>query len=355
MFPGPAGVTASDGTFADKVQITWNTVTGAEKYYVYRSTTAGGSYSNIGNTNTTSYDDKSASFSVTYYYKIKAYSSSLGYSEYSDYDDGNLSGAIEIVSIPAVTGFLMGRPDWEVGNTKEQPVHAVNLDAFSMSKYEVTIEQYVSFLNAGGNDDHYDSDMSDTNYCGIIQNGPGDYSVALGRGNYPVFYVSFYDTTNFCNWLTVITGNTYRLPTEAEWEYAATGGNPHRTYPWGNTFYTNYCNNGYDGPDGTGDGSKDGYIYSAPVGSYGTDRSPFGLYDMAGNAREWTKDWFDENYYSVSPVDNPQGPGSGTMKLLRSAPWKRDKHSIFRCASRASSASLGTKNNAIGFRVVRTD
>ena len=262
------------------------------------------------------------------------------------------SGGIVMVSIPAVTSFSMGRPTWENGYSDETNVHPVNLDAFYMSKYELTIAQYVVFLNAGGHDTNYHSDMTNTNWCGIISNAPGNYSVASGRDNYPVTLVSWYDASNYCAWLSQITGDTYRLPTEAEWEYAAEGGNPHTTYPWGNTFFTNYCNNGYDGPWGSNDGSKDGYIYTAPVGSYTSWNHAFGLYDISGNVCEWCQDWYDSNYYQISPVNNPQGPSTGSGRVLRDAAWGDDSDDL-RCAHRFW-GTPSHRGDYLGIRVART-
>ena len=255
----------------------------------------------------------------------------------------------DMVSIPAVTSFPMGGPVAEGGGSDERPVHAVNLDAFSMSKYEITIQQYVYFLNSQGKDSHYYSEMSDTTYCGITKNGDGDYSVSSGRGAYPVVYVSWYDAKAYCDWLTANTEDTYRLPTEAEWEYAAVGNGGHRQYPWGDTWQQTYCN----WYDDSGSGSIDGYAYIAPVGSYENGKSPFGLYDMAGNVWEWCKDWYASGYYSSSPVDNPTGPASGDFKVLRGGSWY-NYVDYLRCAFRNA---LYPDNlwNSFGFRVARTD
>lgn len=259
----------------------------------------------------------------------------------------------EMVSIPAVTSFSMGRPDWESGYPEELPVHPVNLNAFSMSKYEITIQQYVYFLNSGGQDSHYHTEMADTTYCGIIKNGPGDYSVAAGRENYPVVYVSWYDAVAFCDWLTVNTPNTYRLPTEAEWEYVAVGKLGHKTYPWGSDWLggswcnwaTNVAGDGYDG--------------IAEVGKYsGLFLHPFEVYDMAGNVWEWVNDRYSSDYYSSSPVNNPTGPVSGSTKVLRGGSWFDGDENNTRCAYRGKDNpnSFDEDNEGegdVGFRPVK--
>jgi len=262
--------------------------------------------------------------------------------------------APEMVSIPAVTSFSMGRPSWETGNADEQPVHPVNLNAFSISKYEITVKQYVYFLNAGGNDDHYRVEMANTTYCGIIKNGAGDYSVSSGRDNYPVTYVTWYDAVAYCDWLTANTGKTYRLPTEAEWEYAAVGGNPHKVYPWGNTFVSNYCNWNDPGP-----GTKDGYAATAPVGSYESGKSPFGLYDMAGNVWEFVKDWYKSDYYQYcvnnNIKDNPECTDSSSgYSVARGGSFFYNDYYL-RCSFRCeASHSHSGYNFNVGFRVVGT-
>ena len=132
--------------------------------------------------------------------------------------------------------------------------------------------------------------------------------------------VSWYDAAEFCRWM----GG--RLPTEAEWEYAARAGGKDIKYPWGNEFDGTKLNFA-DRSSGLSWAKKewdDGYKYTSPVGSFPPNE--LGLYDMAGNVHEWCSDWYDKEYYKHSPVDNPRGPSSGDRKVLRGGsygggPW----------------------------------
>ncbi len=173
----------------------------------------------------------------------------------------------------------------------EKPVRQIYLNAFYMDKYEVTVGQYARYLEA--------TDMEE----------PPDWSIMNQPQHQrrPVVNVNWEDAVNYCKW------KGKRLPTEAEWEKAARGTDG-RIYPWGNEAPTRLHAN-YGRKD------WDDHHALAPVGSFEAGKSPYGIYDMAGNAWEWVFDWYDHDYYKKSPEKNPIGPGKGEGKVVRGGSW----------------------------------
>ncbi len=199
-----------------------------------------------------------------------------------------------MVLIPA-GWFLMGAEE----NDEEKPIHKVYVDAFFMDKYQVTVERYQRFLKA------------------TQTNNPEQWNDQLKFPKRPVVSVSWDDAQAYAQWASK------RLPTEAEWEYAARGGytglggEPRYEYPWGDEADANQANFNADGSRQWG--WENAKRYLKEVGSY--PPNGFGLYDMAGNVWEWCADWFDENYYKVSPERNAKGPERGTLRVLRGGSW----------------------------------
>ena len=189
----------------------------------------------------------------------------------------------EWVTVPAGE-FTMGSNDYG----DEQPIHQVYLSEYQIARHPVTNAQYELFVKANS--------YAAPNHW---ENG----KIPPGKENHPVVNVTWEDAQAFCTWAGV------RLPTEAEWEKAARGTDG-RKYPWGNEPPTmELCNFNRNVGDTT------------PIGSYPKGASPYGVLDMAGNVWEWVNDWYDGSYYSQSPSVNPQGPASGTRRVLRGGAW----------------------------------
>ncbi len=173
----------------------------------------------------------------------------------------------------------------------ENPKHKVWIDTFYLDKYEVTNKKYLEFVKATGH-----------------PKPPFIKDTMFNKPEQPVVGVSYFDALCYAKW----AGK--RLPTEAEWEYAAKGGMNEREFPWGNESPLRKCNYA---PDGKLEG--DGYKYTAPVGKFPPNN--IGLFDMAGNVWEWCADFYDTNYYKISPEKNPTGPDSGYARVVRGGSW----------------------------------
>lgn len=215
----------------------------------------------------------------------------------------------------------------------ELPVHEVALDGFWMDQTEVTNEQYAQCVATGACDPPADS----SSYTREAYYGNSAYD------DYPVVYVSWYSATAYCQWV----GG--RLPTEAEWEYAARGPGGY-AYPWGDVFEgtrLNYCDANCDF-DWNDEAYDDGYADTAPVGSYPSGASWVGVLDMSGNVWEWVADWYGD--YTFERRENPTGPVSGDSRVLRGGSWDNFQ-GLARCACRRWFDPEGSSID-FGFRCV---
>ena len=261
-----------------------------------------------------------------------------------------------MVLIPAGS-FMMGDAN---GQDMEKPVHEVELDAFYMDTHEVTIEEFKNFVDAT----HYVTDAEKKDGC-FIWNGKGyekrkrvnwrfdelGIEHKINKNNYPVTHLSWNDANAYSQW----AGK--RLPTEAEWEYAARGGAKGYKYAWGNdplgqevvanvsdenlvkvvTFWPYF--KGYD----------DGHAFTAPVGSFVPNS--LGLYDMAGNVWEWCTDYFDEDYYSRSTKKNPRNDDPNERRVMRGNSFD-GRPGNMRCSRRTSEVQSSSYVDT-GFRCVK--
>jgi len=232
------------------------------------------------------------------------------------------------------------------GKKDEYPQHKVELDDFSLSKYEITNEQYCKFLNymhcnkkAKFNNIQYLNTSS--SFC-EIEYKKGRFYTKQGKSNHPVVEVSWYGANAYCKWM----GG--RLPTEAEWEYAAKGASVETHSPVPNPFGSRASlqSRNYD-IDKIAWYNKNSRSHSHPVGQKNTNM--LGFHDMNGNVWEWCTDWYDKNYYAVSDVKNPKNTIPSEFKILRGGSWKNTAYSCRSLTRYKLEAKKSAKN--IGFRV----
>jgi formylglycine-generating enzyme required for sulfatase activity len=198
--------------------------------------------------------------------------------------------------------FLMGS---DLGQDNERPVHRVWVDAFRLAARQVTNADYRRFLDA--TEAPHPPFWTDPHFHHPEQ---------------PVVAVSWFEATQYCEWLSAETHQRYRLPTEAEWERAARGGVDGKLFPWGDAppeSLPDYATRWTNGPE--------------PVARYAAN--PFGVHDIGENVHEWCSDWYQPDYYVNSPQRNPRGPEAGERRASRGGSW-RHHIKVTRCAARSS-------------------
>jgi formylglycine-generating enzyme required for sulfatase activity len=263
-------------------------------------------------------------------------------------------------------GFVLVKGGcYQMGNTfgdglaEEKPAHEVCLNDFNLGKYEVTVGDFRTFVNETG----YRTDAERGDGCFVYK---GDKFVRESNKNWrdpgfsqddrhPVVCVSWNDAKAFADWMKGKGGREYRLPTEAEWEYAARSRGKDYKYSWGNESPVGNLADvslkrqfpGRPSSFPIWEGYDDGYVFTAPVGKFAPNE--LGLYDLTGNVWEWVSDWYDENYYKNSPKENPQGPGSGQLKVLRGGSWDAFPRSVR--ASFRNYLDLSDRYGFLGFRL----
>ncbi|MCH7700775.1 MAG: SUMF1/EgtB/PvdO family nonheme iron enzyme [Planctomycetes bacterium] len=197
---------------------------------------------------------------------------------------------------------VFGHPPGPLVSTEARPAHKVDLWSYYLGDTEVTVQQFDRFVSVTG----YLTTAERSGHPRTWR-APGFQQSHLR----PAVYISYEDAAAFCDWLSRKEKRTYRLPTEAEWEYACRGGTDTLFY-WGDSLadahrYANLK------------GAKDGYEFTSPVGV--NEPNPWGLYDTIGNVWEWCADWHSPTYYRDSDSTNPRGPGSGKRRAYRGFSW----------------------------------
>jgi formylglycine-generating enzyme required for sulfatase activity len=207
----------------------------------------------------------------------------------------------ELIDIPA-GNFTMGI---DGGQLDQEPARKVYLDAFRIGKYEVTFRDYYHFMAETGH--------RKPRLAGYLAVESSSMHLLMQPEN-PVVGISWFDAQDYCEW------KKRRLPTEAEWEKAARGTDG-RKWPWGNEEVPQVANLV---------GFKDGFGFLAPVQAFRQDKSPYGVFDLAGNAMEWVSDWYGDDYYHHAPARNPagpqmdayrMGPDRAGFRVIRGASW----------------------------------
>jgi sulfatase modifying factor 1 len=230
-------------------------------------------------------------------FKIKAFYSTIG--------------DIEMIWVEGGS-FMMGSND---GEEDEKPVHEVNLKGFFMGKYEVTRGQFRKFVDATNYQTEAEKDggawiWSSEEKKWLKKEGLNWKKDAKGndcyktKENHPVIFVSHNDAIAYINWLKSTSNKKYRLPTEAEWEYAAKGGNKNSLYKYAGS-------NNIDEVAWYGNANDETH----PIGT--KKANALGIFDMTGNVWEWCNDWYDKNHYQYSMKSNPEGLLTGVYRVLR--------------------------------------
>jgi len=244
---------------------------------------------------------------------------------------------MEFAEIPAGE-FLRGSPEDEPHRlANEGPQRTVRiLRPFYMARHETTVGQFREFVRETGYRTEAERDVEGgfgINFeSGKVQRQSGIDWTAPGFPNFkqgddhPVLLTSWGDAEAFCRWLSEKEGRTYRLPTEAEWEYAARGGTSSAYWPGDDPRALAKTANVAESSLSRrvpaarqAEAWSDGHAFTAPVGSYLPN--PYGLYDMHGNVWEWVSDWHDDDYYAEASNDAPQGPPEGRFRAIRGGGW----------------------------------
>ena len=262
----------------------------------------------------------------------------------------------DMIAIPS-GGFEMGSPSVDAETVSdESPVHHVNVKSFLLGKTHITRGQFAAFVKAT----NYDAGKK----CWVFDQSWQERDGANWRNpgypqqeNHPAACINWYDARAYANWLTRKTGKQYRLPTEAEWEYAARAGSAAAHY-WGENS-DQACGHANVGDQKLKSliygvlwethNCDDGYAFTSPVGSY--KPNAFGLYDMQGNLWQWVLDSWTENY-NQAPTDSSDWPDVGVYRVLRGGSWSIGP--LYLRSAKRIKSNASDRVNTDGFRVARS-
>ncbi|KAG9332649.1 hypothetical protein JZ751_014747 [Albula glossodonta] len=277
----------------------------------------------------------------------------------------------EMVLIPAGE-FLMGTNNPGIPQDGEGPQRRVHVDQFYMDVHEVSNQDFQKFVNATGHVTEAEKFGDSFVFEGLLSEAvksqisqavaaapwwlpvrgadwshpEGPDSNIADRMDHPVLHVSWSDATAYCTW----AGK--RLPTEAEWEYACRGGLSDRLYPWGNNLHPKgqHYANLWQGEFPTYNTGEDGYTKTSPVMSF--PANGYGLYNMVGNAWEWTSDWWNV-HHTTDELHNPKGPETGHDRVKKGGSYMCHKSYCYRyrCAARSQNTPDSSASN-LGFRCI---
>ena len=275
----------------------------------------------------------------------------------------------EMVLIEGGT-FKMGTPETEKGSSKnERPLHDVSIQPFAISRCETSVQQFQQFVDETG----YQTDGEKGDGCYVVNQTKSEYEQDKSaywkrpgfeqEGNHPVVCVSFNDALAYIAWLSLRSGQQYRLPSEAEWEYAARGSTSQRFSYGDDDGYQQLCDHGnsadqiFSEKTGIKDEQlapcEDGYAYTAPTASY--KPNPYALYDMHGNVWEWVQDCWHEGYRNAPPDGADwlaQEGGDCQKAVVRGGSWFVVPE-FLRSGFRFRFFTVES-NTLVGFRVART-
>jgi len=284
----------------------------------------------------------------------------------------NRADSAAMVLVPGGTFRMGSDASYAHPDDGEGPVHDVDLDDFWLSTTTVTNAEFGAFVAATRHVTEAEAFGWSFVFGGLLPDAfpdtraaasapwwrqvygadwrhpEGPHSNVADRADHPVIHVSWNDAMAYCRWAAA------RLPTEAEWERAARGGDEGRMFPWGDELEPGgkHRMNVWQGEFPNQNLALDGYLGTAPVDAFPSNA--YGLHNMTGNVWEWCADWFDPGYYATSPRAKPPGPPSGTHRVMRGGSYlcHASYCNRYRVAARSANTPDSSTGN-LGFRVAR--